>query len=114
MWGSGVWQPNLRQGLPVSGYVMPHFGCDAGRSPVGGETAIALADLQNEYFVTMPSAHSDWAFLHRVCQQAGFSPMIVREAVEPQTVLAMISMGMGITLAADSYADAMARGIPSA
>ena len=52
----------------------------------------------------MPSAHSDWAFLHRVCQQAGFSPMIVREAVEPQTVLAMISMGMGITLAADNYA----------
>lgn len=35
---------------------------------------------------------------------AGFSPLIVREAVEPQTVLAMISMGMGITLAADSYA----------
>jgi DNA-binding transcriptional LysR family regulator len=35
--------------------------------------------------------------------------MIVREAVEPQTVLAMISMGMGITLIADSYAqDAMA------
>jgi DNA-binding transcriptional LysR family regulator len=73
-------------------------------SPLVGETAIALADLQNEYFVTMPSAHSDWAFLHRVCQQAGFSPLIVREAVEPQTVLAMISMGMGITLAADSYA----------
>ncbi|HDR2342988.1 TPA: LysR family transcriptional regulator [Enterobacter kobei] len=68
------------------------------------EPSVALADLQDEYFVTMPSAHSDWAFLHRVCQQAGFSPMIVREAVEPQTVLAMISMGMGITLAADSYA----------
>lgn len=68
------------------------------------EPSIALAELQDEYFVTMPSAHSDWAFLHRVCQQAGFSPMIVREAVEPQTVLAMISMGMGITLAADSYA----------
>ena len=69
-----------------------------------GESAIALTELQNEYFVTMPSAHSDWSFLQRVCQQAGFSPMIVREADEPQTVLAMISMGMGITLAADSYA----------
>jgi DNA-binding transcriptional LysR family regulator len=69
-----------------------------------GETTITLTDLQNEYFVTMPSAHSDWSFLQRVCQQAGFSPLIVREAVEPQTVLAMISMGMGITLAADSYA----------
>lgn len=72
--------------------------------PFVSQPAIALSDLQNEYFVTMPSAHSDWAFLHRVCQQAGFTPMIVREAVEPQTVLAMISMGMGITLAADSYA----------
>ena len=66
------------------------------------EPSIALSELQNEYFVTMPSAHSDWAFLHRVCQRAGFSPMIVREAVEPQTVLAMVSMGMGITLTADS------------
>jgi DNA-binding transcriptional LysR family regulator len=72
--------------------------------PLVNQPAIALADLQNDYFVTMPSAHSDWAFLQRVCQQAGFTPLIVREAVEPQTVLAMISMGMGITLAADSYA----------
>ena len=30
--------------------------------------------------------------------------MIVREVMEPQTVLAMISMGIGITLIADSYA----------
>ncbi|MBU5924885.1 LysR substrate-binding domain-containing protein [Enterobacter sichuanensis] len=40
------------------------------------ESAIALSALQGEYFVTMPSAHSDWAFLHRVCQQAGFSPLM--------------------------------------
>ncbi|MDI4740198.1 iron-containing alcohol dehydrogenase, partial [Salmonella enterica subsp. enterica serovar Kentucky] len=33
-----------------------------------------------------------------------FSPMIIREVVEPQTVLAMISMGIGITLMADGYA----------
>ena len=26
------------------------------------EPSVALADLQDEYFVTMPSAHSDWAF----------------------------------------------------
>ncbi len=37
-------------------------------------------------------------FLQRVCQRAGFSPMIIQEVVEPQTVLAMISMGIGITL----------------
>lgn len=65
---------------------------------------IPLEALRNEYFVTMPSIHTDWAFLQRVCQTAGFSPMIVREVMEPQTVLAMISMGIGITLIADSYA----------
>ena len=66
--------------------------------------AIPLDALRNEYFVTMPSIHTDWAFLQRVCQKAGFTPMIVREVMEPQTVLAMISMGIGITLIADSYA----------
>ncbi|HEI2547132.1 TPA: LysR family transcriptional regulator [Escherichia coli] len=71
---------------------------------LASRTAIPLTALRNEYFVTLPSVHSDWAFLQRVCQHAGFSPMIVREAVEPQTVLAMISMGLGVTLMADSYA----------
>ncbi|TGD41394.1 transcriptional regulator XapR, partial [Salmonella enterica subsp. enterica serovar Poona] len=66
--------------------------------------SVPLAALRNEYFVTLPSVHSDWGFLQRVCQQAGFSPMIIREVVEPQTVLAMISMGIGITLMADGYA----------
>ena len=65
---------------------------------------VPLEALRNEYFVTMPSIHTDWAFLQRICQTAGFSPMIVREVMEPQTVLAMISMGIGITLIADSYA----------
>ncbi|CHY60984.1 DNA-binding transcriptional activator XapR [Salmonella enterica subsp. enterica serovar Typhi] len=66
--------------------------------------SVPLSALRNEYFVTLPSVHSDWGFLQRVCQQAGFSPMIIREVVEPQTVLAMISMGIGITLMADGYA----------
>lgn len=73
-------------------------------SPLTRQQTIPLEALRNEYFVTLPSVHSDWSFLQRVCQKAGFSPMIIREAVEPQTVLAMISMGLGVTLMADSYA----------
>ncbi|KDY10405.1 transcriptional regulator XapR, partial [Escherichia coli] len=48
--------------------------------------------------------YTDWDFLQRVCQQVGFSPVVIREVNEPQTVLAMVSMGIGITLIADSYA----------
>lgn len=72
--------------------------------PLTASESIPLEALRNEYFVTMPSIHTDWAFLQRVCLSAGFSPMIIREVREPQTVLAMISMGIGITLIADSYA----------
>jgi DNA-binding transcriptional LysR family regulator len=72
--------------------------------PLSARDAVPLEALRNEYFVTMPSIHTDWAFLQRVCKSAGFSPMIIREVREPQTVLAMISMGIGITLIADSYA----------
>ena len=72
--------------------------------PLTACESIPLEALRNEYFVTMPSIHTDWAFLQRVCLSAGFSPMIIREVREPQTVLAMISMGIGITLIADSYA----------
>jgi len=67
-------------------------------------SAVPLEALRHEHFVTLPQIHSDWAFLQRVCLQAGFKPIIVREAVEPQTLLAMISMAMGITLMADGYA----------
>lgn len=72
--------------------------------PLTASEFVPLEALRNEYFVTMPSIHTDWAFLQRVCLSAGFSPMIIREVREPQTVLAMISMGIGITLIADSYA----------
>ena len=72
--------------------------------PLAACDRVPLDALRDEYFVALPSVHSDWAFLQIICQQAGFTPMIVREVVEPQTVLAMISMGIGITLMADSYA----------
>lgn len=39
-----------------------------------------------------------------MCREASFSPRVVREAVEPQTVLALVSIGLGLTIIADSYA----------
>ncbi|HHH7959643.1 TPA: LysR family transcriptional regulator [Escherichia coli] len=67
-------------------------------------STVPLEALRDEYFVTMPPVYTDWDFLQRVCQQVGFSPVVIREVNEPQTVLAMVSMGIGITLIADSYA----------
>lgn len=72
--------------------------------PLAQHPCIDITALRHEAFVTMTAIHSDWTFLHRVCRDAGFTPRVVREAVEPQTVLALVSIGFGITLIADSYA----------
>jgi DNA-binding transcriptional LysR family regulator len=62
MWGFGEWPPN-----PSAGFTSIRLRDAAFLVAMPEdhhlvhETAISLR-LQNEYFVTMPSAHSDWAF----------------------------------------------------
>ncbi|HKS34240.1 MAG TPA: LysR substrate-binding domain-containing protein, partial [Enterobacteriaceae bacterium] len=65
--------------------------------------AVPLSELKDEAFITLRTAHSDWSFLQQVFFKAGLSPTITREVLEPQTVLALTSMGIGITLMPDSY-----------
>ncbi|MCS3430850.1 LysR family transcriptional regulator [Klebsiella sp. BIGb0407] len=72
--------------------------------PLAQQETIDIIQLRKEAFVTMTAVHSDWTFLQRVCREAGFTPRVVREAVEPQTVLALVSIGFGLTIIADSYA----------
>jgi len=72
--------------------------------PLAQQQTIDIVQLRQEAFVTMTAIHSDWTFLQRVCRDAGFTPRVVREAVEPQTVLALVSIGFGLTIIADSYA----------
>jgi len=72
--------------------------------PLARQQTIDIVQLRQEAFVTMTAIHSDWTFLQRVCRDAGFTPRVVREAVEPQTVLALVSIGFGLTIIADSYA----------
>lgn len=72
--------------------------------PLAQQETIDIIQLRKEAFVTMTAIHSDWTFLQRVCRDAGFTPRVVKEAVEPQTVLALVSIGFGLTIIADSYA----------
>lgn len=72
--------------------------------PLARQQTVDITQLRHEPFVTMTAIHSDWTFLQRVCREAGFTPRVVREAVEPQTVLALVSIGFGLTIMADSYA----------
>ncbi|KPC50859.1 LysR family transcriptional regulator [Amantichitinum ursilacus] len=64
----------------------------------GGE-AVALETLLTEGFVLLPpQAGNLGAYLDYACRQAGFTPQITHQVSEPQTALALVAGGFGITL----------------
>ncbi|MEG0054488.1 LysR family transcriptional regulator [Hafnia sp.] len=58
-----------------------------------------LMQLAERPFISLSFSHSDFAQqLYDYCVQAGFYPLIAQQAMEPQTVLALVSAGLGIAL----------------
>lgn len=61
--------------------------------------AIDLAALANQDFVMLDTpAAADTRYLAQCCIDAGFTPRVIRTAIEPQTLVALVSAGIGVTL----------------
>lgn len=66
---------------------------------------VALTALREEAFISLaPSPLSIGSYVIRMLSQHGISPKIVQTVVEPQTALALVSKGCGMTLLPESYA----------
>lgn len=67
---------------------------------LAGKGLLKLSDMQGEAFVMYAPTHA--AGLHSsamlACQQAGFIPRVTQEAVQVQTVLALVESGLGVAL----------------
>jgi DNA-binding transcriptional LysR family regulator len=67
--------------------------------PLAQQTSIELIDLANEPMLTLALDKSAFPrYLVQCCVNAGFQPTIFQEASEPQTLLAMVGVGLGVTL----------------
>jgi DNA-binding transcriptional LysR family regulator len=67
--------------------------------PLAGQAGIELADLAGQPMLTLALDRSAFArYLLQCCVDAGFEPAIHQEALEPQTVLAMVGAGLGVAL----------------
>nr|WP_243275133.1 LysR substrate-binding domain-containing protein [Streptomyces albus] len=68
--------------------------------PLAREERIEVAGLAGEPFVSFPadagSSLRDATF--QTCERAGFVPRVVQEAPDSYTVLALVAMGVGVTL----------------
>ena len=68
--------------------------------PLAARSAIDLADLADEQFISLPlAAGSSLAQLTaQACIDAGFRPRIVQEITDPFMILTLVSAGVGIAL----------------
>ena len=89
-------QDNLRQDLCFRENV-----CVAihDQHPLARHASIELMDIAREPMLSMMLDKSAFPrYLVQCCVNAGFQPTIFQEATEPQTLLAMVGAGLGVTL----------------
>jgi DNA-binding transcriptional LysR family regulator len=69
-------------------------------SPLAGKRTLRLRDLAAEPFVVYSATAAMNLRMQVVaaCQAAGFTPQIVQEAVQVQTVLSLVGSGVGVAL----------------
>ncbi len=67
--------------------------------PLATRPYIELTDLAEEPMLTLALDKSSFPrYLIQCCVNAGFQPTIFQEANEPQTLLAMVGVGLGVAL----------------
>ncbi len=71
--------------------------------PLAEQEQVGLIALQHEPFILVsrehePAVHARYLSL---CQQAGFVPRVVQEASQIQTILGLVSLGIGVFLVPD-------------
>jgi DNA-binding transcriptional LysR family regulator len=68
--------------------------------PFSAQTQLSLSTLADELFILFPAKMGP-VFYEQIihsCQQAGFRPKVAQEAVQMQTIVALVAAGLGIAI----------------
>lgn len=89
-------QPILQESLVVALSDGHHLA--SGSGAVGG--GVAIADLATESFILFPRVLAPGLYdqIITLCQQGGFSPAVVQEAVQMQTIVGLVAAEIGLAL----------------
>ncbi|MER7579009.1 LysR family transcriptional regulator [Kitasatospora sp. NPDC097691] len=81
--------------------------------PLAGRRTVRLAGLADEPFVLLPREDGPQLYdrITGLCAEAGFTPRIGQQAVEWQTVCALVEAGLGVSLAPASIRRIRLRGV---
>jgi DNA-binding transcriptional LysR family regulator len=85
----------------------------SGSAAARGTGAVKLADLAREEFIVAPRdiAPGLYDLMLSHCRAAGFAPRITQRARQMQTIIALVSSGMGVALVPASVRNLALRGV---
>ncbi|MDO3649543.1 LysR family transcriptional regulator [Nocardia mangyaensis] len=66
--------------------------------PLAGRTRVDLAELAEETFIANPPSYQLRTLLDSWCAAAGFTPRVLFEITEFETVRALVALGLGVAL----------------
>ena len=81
--------------------------------PLAQQETVEVRSLQSEPFILFPRHLAPG--LHdpiiSLCQQAGFSPQVVQEAIQMQTIVSLVAAEMGVAIVPSSLQNLQRRGV---
>jgi len=81
--------------------------------PLSRQPQVPLKALINEFFILFPRPLGPKLYdqIVGLCQQAGFSPNVVQEAIQMQTIVSLVAAEIGIALVPASVQNLQRRGV---
>jgi DNA-binding transcriptional LysR family regulator len=75
--------------------------------------SIDLAVLATEPFILFPRELAPGLYdpIIAICQSAGFSPQVVQECIQMQTIVSLVSANMGVSILPESIREAQRQGV---
>jgi len=105
------------EGAPLFGLRVivdqPFVAALPSRHPLAGEVSIRPAALASEPFVIFPRRTGPGLYdrILGVCQTAGFSPRVVQEAEQMQTIVSLVAAEVGVALVPASISRSLRDGV---
>lgn len=73
------------------------------RHSLAGRETLSVSDLRGENFLLLKEEPEMWQLTTDLCREAGFDPRIVLDCARFDTILYMVTMGMGIAVVSERF-----------
>lgn len=106
--------PVLRDGLRTAVvWSEPLIAALPADHPLAAAKAVSVADLRDEPFVLFPRRTGPGLFetISQMCAENGFSPRVVQEAIQMQTIVGFVGAGFGVAIVPASVQDFRLHGV---